>query len=908
MKDRILLLSATLALMAAPMANRASAQTVAFDDAANYTTWTNGQNAGSGFLPWVLTATNASGVYGGRYIDTGSQAISSSTKTWGVYGNGPGTGGPFSMCYRGMSNALAANEVFKVKIENNGMNYAIAPYGYVGFCLRSDNNTNFADENIIVDPGTLFAFYNAGNVDDCYIYDGNGLNDSGITWAQLNAGLTLEFYLLSSDTYELIIKDATDSAVLASYPISPLASSGSIITFAGFEVNNSANQNVFFNDLDVAPASTVPPIIALTSPTNDEIYAAAPAQLSFDVTSMFSTISSNGVNLVLNGVNETNQMSFSGSGTANLQVTLNPPLQPNSVFNGTIIAVDANGNLATNTFTFNTWLPEYNNVYIEAADYNYSGGSFLDNALSVQLDNPEPPGSYLQPNQDYSAFDLLGLQGVDYSVETNIPGQTNAYRIGDLPGTEAATDVDHDNFAANGFQPYDLDYNEYGNWEDYTRELSNNVTYAVYARMAGFGANPTASFERMASPTVNSTNQPGAVLGTFVCPQTGGTQNYTFVPLTDFFSNPVLINFGGTNTFRITDIGGNGSYNVAYLLLQATTNTGTLRPYVTSGFPYPGAQGVNPENPVSFTIANDQTVVDADSIQFAINGSNVTSSLILSNNAAGTVVTYQPTYPYLLPPGTNIAAVIFSDGTVSKTNTWQFTVETLPTLPASWALPLTGNYARGFSEEIAKGDDSATDADFPPSVARAVAQLDGTLTNSATGAPYANEALNGGLYLETNTINYAVDSLFDGLFPPASPFPDIAPGETNNVAMAADMYALLSPGVYNFDVYSDDGFQFSAGATPATTNMILGIADYGRAATGTEFSFIVTNAGLYPMHLIYFKSQLGGGGVELYSIALDGTQALLNDSHAAGAVPVYYAAVSRPQLNISRSGDTVELQ
>ena len=49
-----------------------------------------------------------------------------------------------------------------------------------------------------------------------------------------------------------------------------------------------------------------------------------------------------------------------------------------------------------------------------------------------------------------------------------------------------ATDVDHNGFAAAGFPPYDLDFIQNSEWEDYTRQLSNNVTYAVYARMAGF--------------------------------------------------------------------------------------------------------------------------------------------------------------------------------------------------------------------------------------------------------------------------------------------------------------------------------------------------------------------------------------------------------------------------------------
>ena len=56
------------------------------------------------------------------------------------------------------------------------------------------------------------------------------------------------------------------------------------------------------------------------------------------------------------------------------------------------------------------------------------------------------------------------------------------------------------------------------------------------------------------------------------------------------------------------------------------------------------------------------------------------------------------------------------------------------------------------------------------------------------------------------------------------------------------------------------------------------------------------------MQLIYFKSQLGGGGVELYSInQTNGANVLLNDSNTDGSVPVYYLAVAVcAKLNIHR--------
>ena len=894
-KNSFILTCFTLALCAGFSQNRAVAQMFANDDAAAYASWPSTTNLGFGFEPWVMYNTGGAGGttgYAGTYLGNGDVVGSTNGNFWGSYANSAATAGTEE--FRAFSNSLPVNATFKIRWHNTGIGFGAN--NAAGFNLRNGDNTNLQTSATFLADGSLFSFYYIGGGSDNYVvYDGNGVNPVPISFNTGNSGgLTVEVTLLPGSMYNLDVENAAGTETLWSTNDQPLAGSGTIDSVALYAYDTGGDQK--FNNTEIFYLA---PQVQNLTPANGTIYAAAGSQLSFAVTSAASIISSNNIQLILNGVAQKGAAwTVAGSGSSSNQVTVTTPLQGNLVYNGTIIATDAAGNTSTNTFSFNTWLTEPNNIYVEAADYNYQGGQWLNNF------------SYPEPNQDYGAFDLLGVQGIDYSVVTNLAGEANAYRANDLPGTEAATDVDHDNFAANGFVPYDLDYNENGNWEDYTRVLSNNVTYAVYARVATFGNNPTMELSRMATPEVSTSNQPDATLGTFVAPPTGGTQNWTFVPLHDFFSNPVLINFGGTNTFRITDIGASGTYNVGYLLFVAVTNNATMRPYISAGFPYPGAAGVNPENPVSFTIANQQTSVNTASIEFFINSNNVTSSLTLSNNAAGTVVNYQPTAPNLFPAGINTATVIFSDGSVLQTDSWQFSVETLPVLPVSWALPLNGNYSRGFSELIAKGDDGATNVDFPPSVPRALAQLAGTLTNSTTGLPYANEALNGGIYTETNTINYAIDPNFDGLFSPTNPFPDIVAGETNNVAMAADMYVYLSPGVYNFDVYSDDGFEFTAGSTPTSTNLVLAIANYGRAATGSEFSFIVQTNGLYPMQLIYFKAQFNGGGVELYSInETNGANVLLNDPHTAGAVPVYYLSVTPgPTLTVSLSGNQLVLK
>ena len=118
-------------------AGKAAAQYIASDDASAYTNWTSGQNLGYGFEPWEFVTTNSGTTYGGFYIDNDSLNISTVNNSFAMYANGTGT--PFAFAYRGFSNALATSQVFKVKFQNS----YIQSGGYMGFILRSDNNTNF---------------------------------------------------------------------------------------------------------------------------------------------------------------------------------------------------------------------------------------------------------------------------------------------------------------------------------------------------------------------------------------------------------------------------------------------------------------------------------------------------------------------------------------------------------------------------------------------------------------------------------------------------------------------------------------------------------------------------------------------------------------------------------------------
>ena len=84
-----------------------------------------------------------------------------------------------------------------------------------------------------------------------------------------------------------------------------------------------------------------------------------------------------------------------------------------------------------------------------------------------------------------------------------------------------------DNFALNSFQQYNLSYIQNGEWLDYTRQLSNNVTYAVYCPHGGIWRQPrrccwNGRLSPPGQPRRTSRARPSAPLSS---PQTGGVQD-----------------------------------------------------------------------------------------------------------------------------------------------------------------------------------------------------------------------------------------------------------------------------------------------------------------------------------------------------------------------------------------------
>lgn len=652
---------------------------IAYDDAANYqisANWTNGANAGTGFTAWAIT-TNGPDFHGTYLQSLNVPAFVIATPTnvlgtnnndvWGLFANGT-NGINETTVYRGFSNSLGSN-TFKIQWGSRGAGVSAVTgqgnvHGWAGFTLRNGNTTNSSSD---FQTGTRLYFYflDGALPSTLYVWDANGVQSiPGTSFSDLGRGNITNAVQVEvtpaadGDHYHLRIKDVVQGRTL--YNLDSLfLGSGSIDSAALFAHETTGDQ--IFNRMQITAGTNVPPTIVNVLPADGSIYLDNNSvSISFEVDSFNSTVSSNGVTVLLNGVAQSGLNFNTADPTAQLLGTCAASIAPDMFYTLKIIAADAYGNSTTNTTTFNTFLAS--DMYIDASDYNYTNGLFVDNAT--------PTNAYAN---------LLGVQNVDY-FDTDLTGTNNIYRPNDLPqvislATDATGDpVDHANLRANGWTAYNLGFTDSGEWQNYTRNFAVATNYSIYARAAS-GTGGQFEIEKLANATATTSTQPLIALGRVTVPNTGGSRVFSgqLQALTDFYGNTVVMPFSGTRTLRCTALSSRG-YNLEYLLVVAVTNaTSTLRPYIATGSPAPNASGVNLTAPVTFTLANRQTtVLTTNSIQLFVNTSNVTSRLVMSSNAAGVTVTYTPTNN-LPASSTNTVVAIFTDSSSTLvTNTWVF--------------------------------------------------------------------------------------------------------------------------------------------------------------------------------------------------------------------------------------------
>lgn len=374
----------------------------------------------------------------------------------------------------------------------------------------------------------------------------------------------------------------------------------------------------------------------------------------------------------------------------------------------------------------------------------------------------------------------------------------------------------------------------------------------------------------------------------------GGALDLTFGSTTVFTNlfaySPVFGRFGlGARTGIFTDDHVVDDFSV--------TTTLAVSPYVKSFAPS-GLQ-VQADLPLTVVLKDFNGTVDPASIRLEFNDRAVTPTV--SKNADETTVGFQP--PSLLP-SRSINSVKLIYGTVasspqipgspqSVTARFDFSVSPYAVIPARYAIAtnLMDLGKPGFQVRTVQARQSPT---LPPTVARAEAQLTGTLIDLTTGQPYVNEALPGPNSDKTfaeAVLNFEQDGNPAGFFATNDkPFPGVptTASHTDNIAMEAIAYLHLAAGFHRFGVNSDEGFRVTVSDQDPRDafSLVLGQFDGGRSVGETQFSFLAETNGFYAFRLVWFESD-GFASLEFFSVLDDGTRVLINSPGVPEAIPAY---------------------
>ena len=336
----------------------------------------------------------------------------------------------------------------------------------------------------------------------------------------------------------------------------------------------------------------------------------------------------------------------------------------------------------------------------------------------------------------------------------------------------------------------------------------------------------------------------------------------------------------------------------------------TVGPQVASVSPADDQTGLFPIYSYQATITNGTTTLVTSSIQLRLDGALVSPPPTITPGGGSTSVSFAA--PGFLASGSShLYTLTYSDNLGSNyTHNVQFTAANYLTLPPEYALPSHAGVVRGFthrtvSANLEAGPDAADT--LPNTVARAEAQLNGTLVNTNTSQPYTNSAAIGpnpdGSFNLDAVLNFSDELNNPGNFPGDVGFPGLVAGANQSFTTESFFHLSLAPNYYRFGVNSDDGFQVTALPPQgiAGSPLVVGVYNDGRGAADTLFDFLVTTTGIYRFRVVYFEGW-GDANCEFFSVTnlVTGNKALVNDADP-NSVASY--RVLKPLItNVARSG------
>jgi hypothetical protein len=397
--------------------------------------------------------------------------------------------------------------------------------------------------------------------------------------------------------------------------------------------------------------------------------------------------------------------------------------------------------------------------------------------------------------------------------------------------------------------------------------------------------------------------------------------------------HPININYTGAPgqplKLKLLRTGGNDSPNLGFVsayniavddikFAQSPATTFPAGPQVVwdSVSPYDGTAGfaatLIPAYSASIT-NGDTTVVVPGSIQLKLDGALVSPSPTISTDGIYTNVSYSgATAPALLSSGTHLFTLTYADNLGAfYTNETEFST-LYSILPAAYASPPGSGSHPGFTWRSVLARTDMTNG-LDSSIARAVAQLNGTLVDPDIGGLLTNAAPTLGTNADGSfdidgTVNFNDAGFSAGNFPGDILFPGLDLGPYNWFSCEGLFFLDLPAGYYRFGVNSDDGFEFNALPPKGVSGspIVLGLFDGGRGSSDTLFDFLVTTGGVYPFQLIYFEST-GGANCELFSVDIATTNKFLINDVSTNAAIKSFLVVPPRITSIARSGSNVSI-
>ncbi len=580
---------------------------------------------------------------------------------------------------------------------------------------------------------------------------------------------------------------------------------------------------------------SLPPEIADVKPAQNATFQAAADGLTFNATTQGNNeLNAPGFSLVLNGQDVSSSIILGG--TPQARTARYSGLQANTVYRGQIIVRDQFGRGSTNRLAFDTFV-DGPAVVIEAEDYNFGNGQFVNNPTADAL------------------REQVGTQGVDYR-DTTAATSGGTYRSADGVLTANSPDYLRKKYADLLLVETQVAGVQSGEWLNYTRNYPAG-RYNLLVRAGSAGAQAL----RVDRVTGDAT-QPGqslALLGVAGIPNTGSANAFTYGVLSDVLGNPVSLSLNGSTTLRVTALGAADNLSLNYLVLAPAS--APAAPQVV-GVPGAGATGVLPSAAIVVTVLDGPTAVAPASVRLFVDGADVTSASTVTDLPEGVALRHVPSR-FFAGGSVHTLKVTHPGGEAS----WSFSVASLPTIPTWWSTPLSSvsGRPRGFTGRIHQAGEGADGNILPNEVDRAIRQLAGQINNPATGAPFANQAAgpDGQGGFTADLINFNEFGTDEGM-PGDLPFPNLDPGDQNYIAMQVNTYVELPAGVHRLGVACDDGFIVYAGPAAGNTPLTLGVRSPGGGTVPFPFDFVVEQAGVYALKLLFFEGS-GGADIEWYS-------------------------------------------